>query len=397
MSGFQNKVVFSEGSKITPTSSGSRADLQQDSTDVARINYTGNPEGVISANPASLCHDPVSGLVYKKDSGVGNTGWSQLGGAGTITGSTGGALSQTSGNWNIVAGGNAGASVKFDGASSTLSLNVSNSNDSIFLGRVSGAAVSGTNNVGVGVGTLQNINGSGQQNTAVGFVGLNQLTSGAQNTSVGYNCLTSGTTFGGNTGVGSQCLTSCTGDYNVGVGWQVLQNLTSGAQNVVVGHTSGFNYTGAESHNVLIKNIGIVGESGKIRIGDGNNNACFIAGITGVTITGGATVLCDGSGQLGTVVSSERYKENIKDVTDETSILDLKSVQFNYKADESKTKVFGFIAEEVEKILPELCIYNEKGMLQTVKYHEMPALLLKEIQRLNERLIALETQYKNKK
>jgi hypothetical protein len=81
MAGIQNKVFFGEGDKITPTSAESIVLLQENSTDVARINYTGDPEGAISANPASLCHDPVSGIVYKKDSGVSNTGWSTLGGA----------------------------------------------------------------------------------------------------------------------------------------------------------------------------------------------------------------------------------------------------------------------------------------------------------------------------
>lgn len=80
MAGIQNKVHFGEGIKITPTSAESLVNLQQNSTDVASINYTGNPEGVISANPGSLCHDPVSGVVYKKGSGTGNTGWAVLGG-----------------------------------------------------------------------------------------------------------------------------------------------------------------------------------------------------------------------------------------------------------------------------------------------------------------------------
>lgn len=79
MAGIQNKILYSEGNKITPTSAPSMVDLQQTATEVSAFNYTGDPEGVISANPSSLCHDPVSGFVYKKDSGVGNTGWSLLG------------------------------------------------------------------------------------------------------------------------------------------------------------------------------------------------------------------------------------------------------------------------------------------------------------------------------
>jgi len=49
------------------------------------------------------------------------------------------------------------------------------------------------------------------------------------------------------------------------------------------------------------------------------------------------------------------------------------------------------IAEEVEKVIPELCIYDSNNELYTVAYHEMPALLLKEIQILNERIKKLES------
>lgn len=75
MSGLQNKIVYSEGSKITPSSAESITNMQQNSTDIADINYTGNPEGAVSANPGSFCRDPVSGNIYSKASGTGNTGW----------------------------------------------------------------------------------------------------------------------------------------------------------------------------------------------------------------------------------------------------------------------------------------------------------------------------------
>ncbi len=49
--------------------------MQTDATDVARINHSGSPEGVISANPSSFCHDTTTGIIYYKFSGTGNTGW----------------------------------------------------------------------------------------------------------------------------------------------------------------------------------------------------------------------------------------------------------------------------------------------------------------------------------
>ena len=75
------------------------------STNVSNVNYTGNPEGVISANPSSFCHDPVAGVVYLKLSGTGNTGWTPIFNPSaplTITGNSGGPLVPTLGNWNIV-------------------------------------------------------------------------------------------------------------------------------------------------------------------------------------------------------------------------------------------------------------------------------------------------------
>lgn len=75
MAGIDNTIVFSSGERLTPSSSQDLLRMQLNATDVARINHTGNPEGVVSANPSSFCHDPVSGNIYIKSTGTGNTGW----------------------------------------------------------------------------------------------------------------------------------------------------------------------------------------------------------------------------------------------------------------------------------------------------------------------------------
>lgn len=54
--------------------------MQKEVDDVSFINHTGNPEGVVSANPSSESHDPVSGIIYRKSTGTGNTGWVQVDG-----------------------------------------------------------------------------------------------------------------------------------------------------------------------------------------------------------------------------------------------------------------------------------------------------------------------------
>ena len=78
MAGFENTIVFSNGEKLSPSSSDDISRMQEQSTDISRINHVGNPEGVVSANPASLSHDPVSGFIYVKETGTGNTGWGLL-------------------------------------------------------------------------------------------------------------------------------------------------------------------------------------------------------------------------------------------------------------------------------------------------------------------------------
>jgi len=80
MAGIQNTSLFSQGERLQTSGAGDISYMQTNPTDVARINYSGNPEGVIDANPSSFCHDPVSGNVYIKESGTGNTGWQQIGG-----------------------------------------------------------------------------------------------------------------------------------------------------------------------------------------------------------------------------------------------------------------------------------------------------------------------------
>jgi hypothetical protein len=78
MAGIENNVVFGGGFKLQTSSARDISDMQRISSDISNINYIGNPETNISANPSSLCHNPTTGDIYKKASGTGNTGWSLL-------------------------------------------------------------------------------------------------------------------------------------------------------------------------------------------------------------------------------------------------------------------------------------------------------------------------------
>ncbi len=102
-------------------------------------------------------------------------------------------------------------------------------------------------------------------------------------------------------------------------------------------------------------------------------------------------VFIDTNGQLGTLVSSQRYKENIISLDKCHDILDkLRPVRFIYKADCTRRKQYGLIAEEVEAVAPELVIYNKDNLPETVAYHHLPPLLLCGYQQQQKRILELE-------
>jgi len=126
----------------------------------------------------------------------------------------------------------------------------------------------------------------------------------------------------------------------------------------------------------------VAGEANKIRIGKtGTQTATFIAGIRGVTVASGLEVVVASNGQLGTVTSSARFKTAIKPM-DKTSeaILALKPLTFRYKheLDPDGIPQFGLVAEEVEKVNPDLVVRDEDGKVNTVRYEAVNAMLLNE-------------------
>jgi len=103
-------------------------------------------------------------------------------------------------------------------------------------------------------------------------------------------------------------------------------------------------------------------------------------GIVGDVIASSATVLVNTStGRLGTVVSSQRYKQDIEPLMS-SSVLSMQPVTFRYKQSPEELH-YGLIAEQVEQVMPDMVIYKD-SQPETVRYHELPALLLAEIKKL---------------
>jgi len=241
--------------------------------------------------------------------------------------------------------------------------------------------VSGVSNTAVGGIALQ-FNTDGHYNTAVGFGALQFNTTGGENTAVGYGPLTSNTTGLQNTAAGRAALElNTTGSKNTASGYDALGGNTTGNNNLAVGYKAGLNLT-TGSNNIDIVNHGVAGESKTIRIGTtGTQTNAYMAGISGVTVAGGVGVVIDANGHLGTTVSSTRFKEAVKpmDKGSET-IFALQPVTFRYKKDLDPKSVpqFGLVAEEVEKVNPDLVARDEQGKPYTVRYEAVNAMLLNE-------------------
>jgi trimeric autotransporter adhesin len=148
-----------------------------------------------------------------------------------------------------------------------------------------------------------------------------------------------------------------------------------------LGFNAGANLT-TGSKNIDIGNVGVAGESNKIRIGTrGIHTNTYIAGISGVTVAGGVGVIIDTNGHLGTVVSSVRFKDQIKPMDKASeAILALQPVTFRYKheLDPEGIPQFGLVAEEVAKVNPDLVARDAEGKVYTVRYEAVNAMLLNE-------------------
>jgi hypothetical protein len=241
---------------------------------------------------------------------------------------------------------------------------------------------SGFNNTATGAHALA-LNTTGNANTGIGYSALFGNTSGLNNTANGSHALLFNSTGSDNTANGTSTLTAnTTGDGNTATGAFALVN-TTGSSNIGIGRSSGFNLTTGD-YNICIGNSGVAGESATIRIGTvGIHGQAFLAGVRGVTTGGtGTPVLIDTNGQLGTISSSARFKDEIRDMGETTEgLMRLRPVTFHYKAQPQGRTQFGLIAEEVEKVMPDLVVCSSSGEVETVLYHEMPAMLLNELQK----------------
>jgi hypothetical protein len=266
------------------------------------------------------------------------------------------------------------------------------------------ANTTGANNAALGDGALQ-FNVGGSDNTATGAFSLFSNTSGNYNAASGYQALFANTTASSNTASGFRALyltttgdsdtaagflalvSNTTGKQNTAVGAEALHSNTTGLNNIGIGNNAGYSVTG--SNNIDIGNQGIAADAGTIHIGASSTQSkAFIAGIYGTPLTGSA-VYVTATGQLGVLGSSERFKTDIAPMPDPSDKLrQLLPVAFRYKTDPQAIPQYGLIAEEVDKVYPELVIRDKAGKIQGVRYEELAPMLLSEMQRKERKIDA---------
>jgi uncharacterized coiled-coil protein SlyX len=206
-------------------------------------------------------------------------------------------------------------------------------------------------------------NTTGNADTAIGTGALYKNTTGGSNTATGMAALGSNRTGSSNTAIGARALLNATGNYNVALGDSAGELLGTGDNNIDIGY------------NVL----GVKGDSNTIRIGNTDIRATYISGISGQTVVGSSAVFVDSNGKLGTMTASTRFSDAIKPMDKASeAILAFKPVTFHYKSDKTNRAEFGFIAEDVANVNPDLVVRDRNGEIYSVRYEEVNAMLLNE-------------------
>ena len=226
---------------------------------------------------------------------------------------------------------------------------------------------------------------TGNVNTAIGDRALFSNTTGIANTAIGLHAMSSNTTGTSNTASGVSALSSnTTGNNNTGIGVDALINST-GSDNTALGTGAGGGVTTAR--NVICIGANVAGADA--------DNSCYIGQIFNATSSAGSAVFINSDGKLGTATSSRRLKQEIRPMEEASEVLfALKPVTFRYKKeiDPKGTPQFGLVAEDVEKVDPDLVVRDKEGNPYSVRYDQVNAMLLNEF--LKEHKAFLEEQRK---
>jgi hypothetical protein len=250
----------------------------------------------------------------------------------------------------------------------------------------------GQDNTALGFRALTE-NTQGNLNTAIGSTALRKTRVGSRNTATGDAALFDNSAGNNNTANGYHALQSNKGNNQTAVGSGALEDTTTSSNNTALGYESGKNLS-IGTNNIDVGNRGVAGETGTIRIGSSDQTRTFIAGIHGAVLTGGGAVIVNNLGQLGRAASSQRFKEEIKPMDKASeAIFAFKPVTFRYKRelDPEGIPQFGLVAEDVEKVNPDLVVRDNEGKPYSVRYDAVNVMLLNEFLKQHRRVAAVQS------
>lgn len=145
--------------------------------------------------------------------------------------------------------------------------------NSVNIGRGGGSLIE---NTAIGYQALNNNNGDGNQNTAVGNKALYLNSEGDNLVGIGYQALYNNTEGNLNTAIGAFSLYTCnSGANNTAIGSEALDALTEGNNNIGIGHNAGNVTTG-------VRNI-FIGVNTALNHADDNENVVIGYGATAPT------------------------------------------------------------------------------------------------------------------
>ena len=162
----------------------------------------------------------------------------------------------------------------------------------------------------------------------------------------------------------------------------------------------------AKNSGQYLENIGFGGRismQGNIKqfyTGPNNTNSLSYQTIGGVqyqTLTDSTTTLYLNDVVIGniTMPSDRNLKDNIINLPEDKtgSLLDLNPTQFTFKSDAKKKTHYGFIAQDLEKVYPELVKDSEKGY-RKVNYLELIPLIISKMKDMQNEIDELKKQLK---
>ena len=207
---------------------------------------------------------------------------------------------------------------------------------------------------------------SGNSNVFIGPYAGEYNTSGNSNVCVGDSAGNGIITGESNTFIGDSTGLINTGSFNTFIGADAGGGNTTGSNNVFIGYSAGYNEAG----------------SNKLYISNSDTASPLIGGdFNAQTVTINGTLIMAASASL----SDERVKKNIEPLKASLNkVINLQGISYEWKSEEypgsgfGKSRQIGFIAQDVEALLPELVFTNSNGY-KSLAYDKLVPVLVEAI------------------